>query len=190
MYTVTVSVAGLCLEGIRYVHRILKGNEVKRCKNELLIGYMAVILWAMRSRYLLFYSGYDKKNVFWLQLNALIYAGSIYSFLCIILHADPRIPTPPPLEYTQTQIYLVVAHYYVMFTAIGTENWLQVLAWIISLASSMHIYEILTSQRPEPAPVAPSTTPNIQDRLDERALGENRAETRAEVPDNQEEEGN
>ncbi|KAF1763055.1 hypothetical protein GCK72_011320 [Caenorhabditis remanei] len=61
MYTVTVSVAGLCLEGIRYVHRILKGNEVKRCKNELLIGYMAVILWAMRSRYLLFYSGYDKK---------------------------------------------------------------------------------------------------------------------------------
>ncbi|EFO92026.1 hypothetical protein CRE_10603 [Caenorhabditis remanei] len=184
MYTVTVAVADLCLELIRYIHRILKVNEVKRCRNELLIGYMAVILWAMRSRYSLYYSGYDEETVFWLQLNALIYACSINSFLCTTLHANPRFPTPRYSEFTETQASIAAAHYYIILTALGTGNWLQVFAWILSLASSMHIYEILTSQRPEPAPVAPATITNIRDRP------EARAEARAEMPDNQEEQGN
>ncbi|KAF1763061.1 hypothetical protein GCK72_011326 [Caenorhabditis remanei] len=174
-----ITLVGTCLELIRYLHQILKVNEVKQRRNELLIGYMTVILWAMRSRYLLYYSGYDKKNVFWLQLNALIYAGSIYFFLRITLHANPRMPTPRYSEFTETRIYLVVAHFYVIFTAMDIGNWLQVFSWIISLASSIHIHEILTSQRPEPAPVAPAAITNIRDR----------PEARAEVPDNQEEKG-
>ena len=71
LYTVTVAVAGICLEWIRYLHQILKVNEVKQSRNELLIGYMAVILWAMRSRYLLYYSGYDEEvsSAYKLQYN-------------------------------------------------------------------------------------------------------------------------
>ncbi|EFO92014.1 hypothetical protein CRE_10602 [Caenorhabditis remanei] len=182
-YIAMITLVGTCLELIRYLHQILKVNEVKQRRNELLIGYMAVIIWAMRSRYLQCYSGYDEKTVSKLQLNALIYAGSIYSFLCITLHADTRMPTPRYSEFTETRIYLVVAHFYVIFTAMDMGNWLQVFAWILSLASSMHIYEILTSQRPEPAPVAPAAFTNTRDRP------EARAEPRTEVPDNQEEEG-
>ena len=71
MYTVTVTVVGTFLELIRYVHQIMKVNEVKRSRNELLIGYMAVILWAMRSRYLLYYSGYNEEvsSAYKLQYN-------------------------------------------------------------------------------------------------------------------------
>ncbi|KAF1763051.1 hypothetical protein GCK72_011316 [Caenorhabditis remanei] len=183
-----VTLVGSCLELIRYIHRILKVNEVKRRRNELLVGYAAVIILAMRSRYLQYYSGFDEETVSRLQLNALIYAGSIYSFLWFIPHDSPRQNTQRLSEFTKTHFILIVAHIYIVSAAIDIENWLQALAWIFSFESFQHIYEILMSQSPDPAPVVPDTTPNFRYRLDAKDLARNRAEPRAEEPKNREEE--
>ncbi|KAF1763053.1 hypothetical protein GCK72_011318 [Caenorhabditis remanei] len=179
-YTATVAIVGSLLELSSFFHQILKFDEVKRHRNELLIGYMAVILWAMRSRYLLYYSGYNKKTVSSLQLIALIYAVSIYSFLWFIPHGTPHRNTPHSSEFTKTQILLVIAHIYLVSAAIDVFNWLQVFAWMLSFASSQHLYKILVSQSPEPIP--------DNTRQDERDLVRNRAKAKAEMPDNREEE--
>ncbi|KAF1763052.1 hypothetical protein GCK72_011317 [Caenorhabditis remanei] len=190
-----VTLVGSCLELIRYIHRIRKVDEVKLCRNMLLIGYVAVILIAMRSKYLQCDSGYDEKTVSRLQFNALIYAGCMYLFLWLAPHDGQN--TPRLSEFTTINFILIVAHNYVVSAAIDIENWLQVLGWILSFASSMIIFEVLVSQNPEPAPTAPDTTANIRDRLNERErmirevrrdLARNRART--EVPANQEEEEN
>ncbi|EFO92004.1 hypothetical protein CRE_10627 [Caenorhabditis remanei] len=180
--TLMVTLVGSCLELISFVHRILEVNDVKRCRNELLIGYAAVILWAMRSRYVLYYSGYDKKTVSSLQLIALIYAGSIYSFLWFIPHGTPHRNTPHSSESTKTQILLVIAHIYLVSAAIDVGNWLQVFALMLSFASSQHLYKILVSQSPEHIP------DNTRYRLDKRDPVRNREKAKAEMPDNRKEE--
>ena len=117
-----------------------------------------------------------------LQLHALIYVGSIYSFLWFTPHGTPRQNTPQLPEFTKTQILLVIAHIYLVSAAIDVGNWLQVLAWMLSFASSQHLYKILVSQSPEPIP------DNTQHRQDGRDHVRNRAKARAEVPDNRKEE--
>ncbi|KAF1763060.1 hypothetical protein GCK72_011325 [Caenorhabditis remanei] len=168
-YIAMITLVGTCLELIRYVQRILKVNEVRWSRNELLIGYMAVILWAMRSRYLQCYSGYDEK---------------VYSPMIATVSTPRQSILSRLLVFTETQILLAIPHFYLVSAAIDTGNRIQLCSWILSFMSSQHIYKILVSQRPEPAPAAPAATINIRDQP------EARAEPRAEVPDNHEEEEN